>query len=49
MNKDANIIFRVNSELKDAFANIAKERNVSTSELLTACMKDIAFRGKVPL
>ena len=49
MNKDTNIIFRVNSELKDDFAAIAKDRNVSISELLTACMKDVTFRGKVPL
>ena len=49
MNKDANIIFRVNSDLKDDFSAIAKERGVSLSELLTACMRDITFRGKVPL
>ena len=49
MNKDANIIFRVNSDLKDDFAAIARDRNVSISELLTACMKDVTFRGKVPL
>ena len=49
MNKDANIIFRVNSDLKEDFATIAKERGVSLSELLTACMKDVTFRGKVPL
>ena len=49
MNKDTNIIFRVNSNLKDDFAAIARDRNVSISELLTACMKDVTFRGKVPL
>ena len=49
MNKDTNIIFRVNSDLKDDFAAIARDRNVSISELLTACMKDVTFRGKVPL
>ena len=49
MQKDTNVIFRVNSELKDEFARIAQERNVSLSELLTGCMKDIVFRGKVPL
>lgn len=49
MKKDNNIIFRVNSDLKDEFARIANERNVTVSELLTACMKDVVQRGKVPL
>ena len=49
MTKDANIIFRVNSDLKDDFSAIAKGRGVSVSELLTACMRDVALRGKVPL
>lgn len=49
MQKDTNIILRVNSQLKANVANIAKKYNVSLSELLTACMLDLDSRKSMPL
>ena len=49
MEKDTNIIFRVNSQLKENVANIAKKYNVSLSELITACLEEFNARDFVPL
>jgi len=49
MEKDTNIILRVNSQLKENMANIAKKHNVTLSELLTACMLDLNSRKSMPL
>ena len=49
MEKDTNIIFRVNSTLKENVANLAEKYNVSLSELLTACLEEFNARGFVPL
>ena len=38
MEKDTNIIFRINSALKENVMRLAKERGVSLSELITACL-----------
>lgn len=49
MEKDTNIILRVNSQLKANVAEIAKKYNVSLSELLNACLLEIDFKQSVPL
>ena len=49
MNKDTNILIRVNSELKENVTNIAKNHGVSLSELITACLEDINYRGQIPI
>ena len=49
MNKDANVIFRINSKLKENVSKIANDRGVSLSELINACLKDIDKRGSIPI
>ena len=49
MEKDTNIIIRVNSQLKANVAEIAKQYSVSLSELLTACLVEFDSRKFVPL
>ena len=49
MNKDTNILIRVNSDLKERAAEIAKKYNVSLSELINACLVEFEQRDAVPL
>ena len=49
MEKDANIIFRINSTLKESVTRIARERGVSLSQLINACLQDINHKGMIPL
>ena len=49
MVKDTNVIFRINSTLKENVTKIAHDRGVSLSELINACLQDIDKRGYVPL
>ncbi len=49
MAKDANVIFRIDSTLKENVSRIAKDRGVSLSQLINACLQDINHRGMVPL
>lgn len=49
MEKDTNVIFRVNSTLKENVTNIAKENGVTMSDIITACLKDIEHRKMVPI
>ena len=49
MEKDSNIILRVNSQLKADMANLAKKYDVSLSELLNACMLDLLSRKNIAL
>ena len=49
MEKDTNIIMRVNSQLKENVAELAKKYDVSLSELLTACLVEFSERQFVPI
>ena len=49
MEKDTNIIFRINSTLKENVTKIAKENGVTLSDLITACLKGIEQRKMIPL
>lgn len=49
MQKDTNIIFRVNSNLKENAANIAKKYGVSLSDLITACLIEFTDRKNIPM
>ena len=49
MEKDTNIIFRVNSKLKNSATNVAKKYGVSLTELITACLVEFDKRDFVPL
>jgi len=49
MNRDTNVIFRINSTLKNNVTNIAHSRGVSLSELINACLMDIDKRGYIPI
>ena len=49
MEKDTNIIFRINSTLKESVTRIARERGVSLSQLINACLQDINHKGMIPL
>lgn len=48
MEKDTNVIFRINSTLKENVAKIAKDRGVTLSELITACLKFIDHKKMIP-
>lgn len=48
MEKDTNIIFRVNSNLKESATNVAQKYGVSLTELLTACLIEFDKRDFVP-
>ena len=48
MEKNANIIFRINSELKNSITQIAKESGVTLSQLITACLINIDHEGRIP-
>lgn len=48
MDKNTNIIFRVNDELKNSVTKIAKENGVTLSQLITAFLVGIDHEGKVP-
>lgn len=49
MEKDTNIILRVNSQLKENVSKIAEDYGVSLSELITACLKDLNAREMIPI
>lgn len=49
MVKDTNVIFRINSALKENVTKIAHDRGVSLSELINACLQDIDKRGSIPI
>ena len=49
MEKDTNIILRVNSQLKENVAALAKKYNVSLSELINACLVELDKKQSVPL
>lgn len=49
MNKDTNILIRVNSDLKERANEIAKKYNVSLSELINACLVEFDQRDMVPM
>ena len=49
MEKDTNIIIRVNSQLKENVIELAKKYNVSLSELINACLVEFDRRHSVPL
>ena len=49
MNKDTNILIRVNSDLKERSVEIAKKYDVSLSELINACLIEFDQRDFVPL
>ena len=49
MEKDTNIILRVNSQLKENVASLAKKYNVSLSELINACLVELDRKQSIPL
>ncbi len=49
MEKDTNIILRINSNLKERANEIAKKYGVSLSELINACLVEFDQRDFVPL
>ena len=49
MEKDTNIIFRVNSKLKNSATKVARKYGVSLTELITACLVEFDKRDFVPL
>lgn len=49
MNKDTNIIIRVNSDLKERAVEIAKKYDISLSELINACLTEFDKRDFVPI
>ena len=49
MEKDTNIILRVNSQLKENVAALAKKYDVSLSELINACLVELDKKQSVPL
>lgn len=49
MEKDTNVIFRINSALKENVTKIAKQRGITLSELITACLLDVDHRNMIPL
>ena len=48
MDKNTNIIFRVNDELKNSVTKIAKENGATLSQLITAFLVSIDHEGRVP-
>lgn len=49
MNKDTNIIIRVDSNLKENVSKIAKDNGFKLTDLLTASLRDLEKRRKIPL
>lgn len=49
MNKNANIIIRVDETLKEEFKNIVDNEGYDVSKVIIASIKDICKRGKIPL
>ena len=49
MEKDTNIIVRVNSKLKENISELAKTNGVSLSELINAFMLDLDSRQSIPI
>lgn len=49
MEKDTNIILRVNSQLKENVAALAKKYDVSLSELINACLVELDRKQSIPL
>ena len=48
MDKNTNIIFRVNEELKNSVTKIARENGVTLSQLITALLVGIDHEGRIP-
>ena len=48
MNKNTNIIVRVNSELKDQVTELARKNGVTLSQLITASLLSISHDGQIP-
>ena len=49
MNKDTTLIIRINKELKDDVADIAKDNGVNLSSLINALFTDISNKGRIPI
>lgn len=49
MNKDTTLIIRINKELKDDVADIAKDNGVNLSSLINALFTDIYNKGRIPI
>lgn len=49
MKKDATLIIRINSDIKNRVQEIASKYNVSVSEIINASLMDIARRGDINL
>jgi predicted nucleotidyltransferase len=49
MNKNAIINLRVSSDVKASFQQIVEKEGFSMSDVLAACMEDVAKRGYVPI
>jgi len=49
MNKDANIIIRVDSDLKENVTKIAKDNGYRLTDIITASLRDVEKRDKIPL
>lgn len=49
MEKDTNVIIRINSDLKSNLTNLAKENGFSLSQLVTAMLLDIDSRKNIPI
>jgi len=49
MEKDTNIILRINSDLKERSVQLAKRYGVSLSQLISACLVEFDRRDFVPL
>lgn len=49
MDKDTNVIFRINSDLKDEAIKICNDNGISLSSLITAYLEDTVKRNRIPL
>lgn len=49
MEKDTNIIIRINSDLKDEAIKICKDNNISLSSLISAYLEDTVRRNRIPI
>ena len=49
MAKDTNIIFRVDSDLKDRFTKFVEENGYSVSQVLNASMQDMLKKNNIPI
>lgn len=49
MNKDSVINLRISTDLKEAFQTVVSREGYSMSEVVEACMQEIARRGYIPI